>query len=114
MAVALTLTYAGVAAREYDRLMESLDLDASPPVGQILHAASEGADGMEAFEVWQTSGAAERYVEALLAPRVAELGGELLYEIRPLHNLFAPDLDTIERIGGVSLPGVAAGAPLRR
>jgi hypothetical protein len=35
------------------------------------------------------------------------------YAICPLHNLYAPDLDAIERIGAVSLPGLAPGAALR-
>jgi hypothetical protein len=112
MAVALSLWYTGVTPRMYDRLMAEFDLDVSPPVGEILHVAAEGSDGMEVVEVWQTREAAESFVRDVLAPRLAALGAgvQLEYMIRPLHNLFAPDLDTIERIGAVSLPGMAAGA----
>ena len=35
-------------------------------------------------------------------------------ELVPLHNLFAPDLDAIGLIGGVSLPAHLAGVALRR
>jgi hypothetical protein len=33
-------------------------------------------------------------------------------EIRELHNLFATEMETIERMGAVSLPATYAGAAL--
>jgi hypothetical protein len=92
--------------------MEEFDFDVSPPAGEILHVAAEGANGIEICEVWQTREAAEGFVNDVLGPRLAALTGqqEVQYSIHPLHNLFAADLDTIERIGAVSLPGMVAGA----
>ena len=57
-------------------------------------------------EIWQTRDAAEAYLRDVLEPALHQLGvGEPLdYAIFPLHNLYVPDLDTVERIGAVSLP----------
>jgi hypothetical protein len=101
--------------RAYDRMVASLELDVSPPIGEIVHVAAEADDGIEVCEVWQTREAAEGFLFDVLQPRLNELGVDqgLEYAIFPLHNLFAPDLDTVERIGAVSLPGVSAGSVIR-
>lgn len=101
--------------RAYDSLLASLELDVSPPGGMILHVASEALDGIDVCEVWQTHEAAERFVHELLEPRLDRMGvhDPIDHSILPLHNLFAPDLDTIERIGAVSVPGLAAGDAIR-
>jgi len=97
--------------RAYDGLLASLELDASPPGGLILHVAAEGPEGIDVCEVWQTRESAESFVHDLLEPRLDKLGlhDPVDFSLQPLHNLYAPDLDTIERIGAVSLPGLAAG-----
>ena len=114
MAVAMFLSLR-VSPRTYDRLLQSLEFDVTPPIGEILHCAAETPDGLEVTEIWQTREAAEGFVRDVLEPRLKQLGANesVDYAIFPLHNLYAPDLDTIERIGTVSLPGVAAGAIFR-
>jgi hypothetical protein len=101
--------------RAYDSLFASLELDRSPPGGMILHVAAEAPDGIDVCEVWQTYEAAESFVLDLLEPRLDRLAAHepVEYSILPLHNLYAPDLYTIERIGAVSLPGLAAGDVIR-
>ena len=93
----------------YDRMMLELDLDANPPAGAILHIASEGTGSINVCEVWQTREAAESFVERRLRDAVSALGvtEPLSYRLEPLHNLFAPDMDMIDRIGAVSLPATA-------
>jgi hypothetical protein len=115
MAVAMFATLFGATPAQYDRLIASLDLDASPAIGQVLHVAAERPDGIELCELWQTREAAEGFVNDWLWPKLAELGigAEVEFSVLPLHNLFAPDIDTIERIGAVSLPAASAGTILR-
>jgi hypothetical protein len=115
MAVAMFMTLR-VSVPTYDRLLQSLDWDVSPPIGEIVHLAAETPDGIEVCEVWQTRDAAEGFVRDVLVPTLAQMGAReaIDYAIFPLHNIYAPDLDTIERIGTVSLPGVSAGAIFRR
>jgi hypothetical protein len=99
----------------YDRLVASLELDVSPPIGEIVHVAAEADDGIEICEVWQTREAAEGFLVDVLQPRLRDFGivDPVEHAVFPLHNLHAPDLDTIERIGAVSLPGVSAGSIIR-
>jgi hypothetical protein len=65
-------------------------------------------------DVWQTPEAARAFVEHRLLPAMRDLGveEELEYRVVPLHNLFAPDIDAIERIGSVSLTAHAAAGAL--
>jgi hypothetical protein len=108
MAVAMLMRYPGVTARQYDRLMVDFHLDAEPPVGEILHLAIETDDGLRVIDLWRTVEAAEAFVDQRLRPALYDAGivTELEYEIRPLHNVYAPDLDALERIGALSLPAV--------
>jgi hypothetical protein len=115
MAVAMFMRYPGVTPEQYDLLMQAFHLDADPPAGEMLHLAAEaGEDGLRVADIWRTKEAAEHFVEHRLRPALAELGipSELEYEILPLHNAYAPDLDGLERMAALSLPGVSAGTPL--
>ena len=87
-------------------MMVELELDASPPAGLILHVASEAVGSVNICEVWQTAQAAESFVEQRLREALRSQGVKepLSYRIEPLHNLFAPDMDMIGRIGATSLP----------
>ena len=114
MAVAVRMRYPGMKPADYDRLMLSFGLDESPPIGEILHLAVERGERIEAWDVWQTAQAAEAFVENRLRPalRQLRLNVEPEFELMPLHNLYAADLDMVERIGALSLPSVDAGAVL--
>ena len=113
MAVAMFVRSPELERADYDRLIASLDLDVSAPIGQLLHVAVERDGCVDLLEVWQTAAAATAYVANRLEPALAAMrAGELEVELMPLHNLFAPDIDTIGLIGGVSLPAYFAGAAL--
>lgn len=113
MAVTVFARYPGLSPRLYDEVVATLDLDASPPIGAILHLAGEGQDGLQVAEIWRTEQTFqafhERFLQALqfrgyLSPPTIEIG--------PLHNLFAVEMETIERMGAVSLPATYSGAAL--
>ena len=110
MAVAMTMHWPGLTSDQYDALMAKLGLDANPPAGAILHAASETDDGIEVFDVWQTEQAFNGFLAQRLLPAVSELGitGEPAIAIVPLHNLYAADPDMVDRMGAVSLPAAVA------
>ena len=106
MAIVLFTRVPELDLDRYDRMMAKLALDASPPAGAILHIASEGVGSVNVCEVWQTREAAESFIEHRLREAVADEGvkEQLAYRIEPLHNLFAPDMDMIERLGATSVP----------
>jgi hypothetical protein len=114
MAVAMFIRLP-ISLPAYDHMLANMDLDVSPPAGEILHFAAETADGVDVCEIWQTYEAAENFLHTVLEPMLHVVGvhDPVEYAICPLHNLYAPDLDAIERIGAVSLPGLAPGAALR-
>ncbi len=94
-------------------MMVSLGLDANPPAGLVLHVATEAVGAVNVVEIWQTPQAAEGFVERRLRPALEaqKVKESPSYRLEPLHNLYAVDLDMIERIGSVSLPaGVARSA----
>ena len=113
MAFVLYTRVPGLDLARYDQMMLQLELDGNPPAGAILHIASEGVGSVNVCEVWQTREAAESFVERRLREAVAAQGVKdpLAYRIEQLHNLFAPDMDMIGRIGGSSL---AVGTILSR
>ena len=114
MAVALFMRIPELSLDRYDRMMVGLGLDANPPAGAILHIATESVGAVNVCEVWQTPEAAESFVERRLRDAVKDQGvtDPLSYRIEPLHNLFAPDIHMIERLGAVSLPAGLARTTL--
>jgi hypothetical protein len=110
--VALFIRIPELAPERYDLIMAELRLDANPPAGMILHVASEAAGAVNVHEVWQTEQAARSYVENRLGPVLRSFGvqEQLSYRIEPLRNLFAAELDTVERIGATSLPPGVRGS----
>ena len=113
MAVTLFMRVPELSLGRYDKLMVSLGLDANPPAGMVLHVATEAVGAVNVVEVWQTPQAAEGFVETRLKPALDALKVKdpLAYRLEPLYNLFAADIDVIERIGSVSLPaGIARSA----
>ena len=113
MAVTVSARYPGLSPQLYDEVVASLDLDANPPIGAILHLVGQGEDAIQVTEIWRTEQAFrafnERFVSAL---QVQGYLSSPTVEIAQLHNLFAVEMDTIERMGAVSLPGTYAGAAL--
>ena len=114
MAVAMFLRLR-VPTRMYDNMLQNLEWDVSPPVGGILHVAAATEDGLEICEVWQTEAAADAFRNDHLLPMLRRLGATepVDYAVFPLYNLYAADMDTVERIGSVSRPGVGAGTIFR-
>lgn len=106
MAVTLYMRIPELTVERYDHMMVGLALDPSPPVGAVLHLATDAVGGINICEVWQTAQAAESFVEQRLRDAVRDQGvnDPISYRIEPLHNMFAPNMDMIERIGAVSLP----------
>lgn len=113
MAVTVSARYPGLSPQLYDEVVATLDLDANPPIGAILHLAGAGEDGLVVTEIWRTEQTFQAYQDRFL--QALQFRGYLTLptvEIAPLHNLFAVEMETIERMGAVSLPATYSGAAL--
>ena len=113
MAVTVSARYPGLSPQLYDEVVATLDLDANPPIGAILHLAGQSDDGIQVTEIWRTEQAFQafndRFVSAL------QMRGYLsrpTIETAQLHNLFGVVLDTIAGWGAFSLRGRYGGAAL--
>ena len=110
MAVAMFMVWDGVTPDQYDALMARLELDSNPAAGDVLHLATFSDTGLEVFDVWRTEQAFHGFLEHRLLPTAAALGieGEPEYQFSPLHNMYAADPNTIDRLGMVSVPAAVA------
>ena len=110
MAVAMLMHWDGVSPNQYDALMERLQLEANPAAGEVLHLATFTDEGLEAYEIWRTEEAFKGFLEHRLIPLAHDVGftGLPQYQIVPLHNMYAADPDTIDRIGMMSVPAAVA------
>ena len=111
MAVSVVAHYPDLDAETYDKVVASLDMDVNPPVGAILHVAGESDGSITMSEIWQTEQTFRAFLDYRLRPalRLHGVHRDPLVEIAPLHNVYAPELYTIERMGSMSLPANAAG-----
>lgn len=114
MAVSVVSRYPDLPAATYDEVIASLDLDVNPPAGAILHVAGEGDNGFVISEIWQTEQTFRAFYDYRFRPALRTHGvhTEATVEIAPLRNIFAVEMDTIERLGSVSLPATYSGAVL--
>jgi hypothetical protein len=112
MAVSVVAHYPDLSAETYDEVIASLELDANPPAGAILHLAGESNGAITMSEIWQTEQTFRAYYDYRLRPalRLHGVHRDPVVEVAPLHNVYAPEIFTIERMGSVSLPAGAAGA----
>jgi hypothetical protein len=112
MAVSVVAHYPDLSAETYDEVIASLDLDANPPAGAILNLAGVSNGGITISEVWQTAQTFRAFYDYRFRPalRLHGVHREPLVETAPLHNVYAPEIYTIERMGSISLPAGAAGA----
>lgn len=114
MAVAVSVRFPSLTPAKYDELISALELDANPPAGLILHAAAAGEGEIIASELWRTEQTFRAFYDYRLRPALLmhAIEGPPTMEIRELHNLFAAEMETIERMGAVSLPATYAGSVL--
>lgn len=114
MAVTVVARYPDLSPTTYDEVIASLDLDANPPAGAILHLAGEGENGFVISEIWQTEQTFRAFYDYRFRPalRMHGVHTEPSVEVAPLRNIFAVEMDTIERLGSVSLPATYAGSVL--
>ena len=114
MAVAVISRYPDLNPQTYDRVIAALELDVNPPAGAVLHVAGEAEGGIVVSEIWQTEQTFRAFLEYRLRPALRMQGAhsDPIVEVAPLHNVYAVEMATIERLGAVSLPAHSAGAAL--
>lgn len=99
----MLMEWPGVTPEEYDRVVELLDLDASPAEGGQLHVAGFESDSLRVLDLWESQAHFERFLESRLMPAVQQAGidrGEPIVRLYDAYNYF--------RNPGVEIPEVGA------
>jgi hypothetical protein len=88
MAIGIYFALQGMSADKYDDVIKQLqDAGQGAPAGRTYHAAFEGENGLQVFDVWDSQEAFEAF-GATLMPILGAAGidpGEPM--ISPIHNI---------------------------
>ena len=74
MAVAVIIRYPDLSPTIYDDAIASLDLDANPPAGAVLHVAAEAEGGLVVTEIWRTEQTFQAFYDYRLVPASGRTG----------------------------------------
>ena len=56
------ITMSGFTKEQYIRVMQMLDLDATPQEGMIFHCAGQASGGWRLFDIWDLQGAFDQFL----------------------------------------------------
>jgi hypothetical protein len=74
MTVALVLDFAGATKKQYDEVVERMQLGGQMAPGGRLHVAGSHAGGWRVIDVWESQEAFERFRDADIVPTVQAVG----------------------------------------
>ena len=96
------------------RSRRSISTPIPPPARSSTSLPRLRAAASSSTEIWRTEQTFQAFYDYRLIPalRMHGMEGQPQVEVAPLHNLFAVEMDTVERMGAVSLPATYAGAAL--
>ena len=90
MATGMLVEMPGVTAEQYDSVMENLDWYAKDkPQGFVSHYAGPTANGWVVFDVWESQGDFERFMQERLGSALQAAFGEapqMQPRFIPIHN----------------------------
>ena len=94
MPVVMQQDIPGMTPEQYDRVVEIMDLQSSPPKGGIIHIAAFDDSGLHVTNVWETREDFERFAQERLGPAIQEAGaaagGPPEARFTEVHNYYAP------------------------
>jgi hypothetical protein len=112
MPIVMSLEWPDTTLEDYDRVMELLQLDARTPDGGVLHVC--GADGgtIRILDIWESEDAWNAFRDGRLMPALHQAGllekGAPQVRVFPLHNVYAPMIDELRKMGASSTAGAVA------
>jgi len=105
----MSMEWTGITQDQYNQVMRALDLDKNPPAGAMFHVAGFKAGTLHVIDVWELQQAFEKVQKDRLAAAVQKAGitSQPKVQFYPAHNIYAPNLEFIRKIGSTSLPSAA-------
>ena len=106
MATVMLMEWPGLTPEQYSSVMNSLGLDAKPPVGGMFHVAGFAGGSLRVLDIWESQQAFERFQQERLTSAVQKAGitSQPRVQFFPVHNLYAPNIEAIRKAGASSLP----------
>ena len=106
MPTVMLMEWPGMTQDQYNRVMSNLGLDANPPAGAIFHVSGFSEGTLRVLDIWDSQQAFERFQQDRLNAAVQQAGisGQPKVQFFPVHNIYAPKIDTIRTAGASSLP----------
>lgn len=115
MPIALHFTISGESVSEeiYDQVAEKVNVSQDPPAGLIFHSAGFAEGEGRTFDVWESEEAFQTFMRDRLQPELEAAGvtgppPEIT--TYPLHNVWAVDLDRLQRLSTKESPIAAQRA----
>jgi hypothetical protein len=112
MAIVMSLEWPGTTVEDYDRVMEALGLDEQAPSGGVFHVCGADGDTIRTLDIWQSEDDWNAFRDNRLMPALAQTGmlekGAPDVRTYPLHNVYAPMIDELRRMGSSSTAGAVA------
>ena len=89
MAVVVTLEFSNATTKQYDQVLEKMNLGGRMPPNGIFHVcADNGEGGLYIVDTWDTAEAFHDFSEKQIGPLTAEVGitEPPKVTVRPVHN----------------------------
>jgi hypothetical protein len=109
MSTVMSMEWNGLTQDQYNQVMRTLDLDKNPPAGGIFHIAGFTGGTLRVVDIWESQQAFEKFQKDRLEAAVQKAGisGQPKVQFYAAHNIYAPNLETIRKVGTTSQPSAA-------
>jgi len=109
MSTVISMEWPGITQDQYNQVMRTLDLDKNPPSGGIFHVAGFTAGTLHVLDIWESQQGFEKFQKERLIPTVQKAGINTQPKVQfyPAHNIYAPNLEAIRKVGATALPSAA-------
>ena len=109
MATIILMEWPGVTPDQYNQVMRTLDLDKNPPSGGVFHVAGFTAGTLRVVDIWESQQSFEKFQRDRLisATQKAGVSGQPKVQYFPVHNIYAPNIQALQKAGASALPSAA-------
>lgn len=109
MPTVMLMEWPGITQNQYDQVMRNLDLDKKPETSGIFHVAGFSGGTLRVLDIWESQQAFEKFQRERLqaATQKAGITGQPKVQFFPVHNIYAPNIDLLRKVGATAMPSAA-------
>jgi hypothetical protein len=109
MPTVMSMEWPNVTPDQYNQVMRALELDKTPPNGEIFHVVGFSNGTMRVLDIWESQQAFEKFQKERLPAALQKAGitGQPKVQFFPVHNIYAPNMETVRKYGSSSIPTAA-------